>query len=102
MNVFVNVLILVFVNGTLVKFYFVQENAMGDPPNTAKAMSTHAHSNKLRKEDFHMSEKSKVIFLFLLTNNSESSSVPSCPQSFSLNRLSQCRKYRRCHQGPMK
>ncbi|XP_049900255.1 uncharacterized protein LOC126390140 [Epinephelus moara] len=28
-----------------------------DPPNAAEAMSTHAHSNKLRKEDFPMSEK---------------------------------------------
>ncbi|XP_039649843.1 uncharacterized protein LOC120555230 isoform X2 [Perca fluviatilis] len=28
-----------------------------DPPNAAKAMSTHARSNKLRKEDFPMSEK---------------------------------------------
>ena len=41
-----------------------------DPPNAAKAMSMHAHSNKLRKEDFPMSEKSNVILLFLLTNNS--------------------------------
>ncbi|XP_049446669.1 uro-adherence factor A-like isoform X2 [Epinephelus fuscoguttatus] len=28
-----------------------------DPPNAAEAMSTHAHSNKLRNEDFPMSEK---------------------------------------------
>ncbi|XP_042610152.1 uncharacterized protein LOC109091630 isoform X6 [Cyprinus carpio] len=28
-----------------------------DPPNAAKATSMHAHSNKLRKEDFPMSEK---------------------------------------------
>ena len=40
-----------------------------DPPNAAKAMSMHAHSNKLRKEDFPMPEKSNVILLFLLTNN---------------------------------
>jgi hypothetical protein len=38
-----------------------------DPPNAAKGM--HAHSNKLRKEEFPMSEKSNVILLFLLTNN---------------------------------
>lgn len=44
-----------------------------DPPNAAKAMSKHAHSNKMRKEDFLMSEKSNVVLLFLLTN------VPSCP-----------------------